>query len=165
MKKAISGLLIFVFSIGIFSTVASAKENVVYEDENFVISASDNNLNSGVGEFIIPKENKSKFHTNSTAIGSGGKATLNASDDRRRIYWSVKPKTWGPWWFEGTLKLRYRSGFKRNVHLSGYGVLGSTYSEYVPLNKNNGGRVYLSGKAVDAFGSTYGVLPNFSIAF
>ncbi|MBT1249466.1 hypothetical protein KHO97_03560 [Bacillus licheniformis] len=165
MKKVISGLLVFVFSIGIFSTVASAKENVVYEDENFVVSTSDNNLNSGVGEFIIPKENLSKFRTNSTAIGSGGKATLNASDDRRRIYWSVKPKTWGPWWFEGTLKLRYRSGFKRNVHLSGYGVLGSTYSEYVPLNKNNGGRVYLSGKAVDAFGSTYGVLPNFSIAF
>ncbi|MCY9220601.1 hypothetical protein MOF08_07705 [Bacillus licheniformis] len=165
MKKVLSGLLVFVFSMGIFSTYASAVENVVYEDEHFVVSASDNNLNSGVGEFIIPKENRSKLHTNSTAIGSGGKATLNASDDRRRIYWSVKPKTWGPWWFDGTLKLRYRSGFKRNVHLNGFGVLGSTYSEVVNLNKNNGGRVYLSGKAYDAMGNVYGVLPNFSIAF
>lgn len=39
MKKVLSGLLVFVFSMGIFSTYASAVENVVYEDEHFVVSA------------------------------------------------------------------------------------------------------------------------------
>ncbi|MFF0653498.1 hypothetical protein ACFYTB_20595 [Bacillus velezensis] len=165
MKKLLSGLLVVAFSLGLYSPSASAEENVAYEDDNFVVTTSDSPVNSGVGHFIIPEKNKSDFSTQGTAIGNGGKATLNSSNDRRRIYWSVKPKTWGPYLFQGKLKLRYYSGYKRDALISAWGALGSTASGVEYLNKNNGGKVYMSGKAVTTSGSIYGVLPSFSIAF
>lgn len=124
---------------------------IIYEDDEIVVSTSEN---------FIPA-----ISLFSTATGPGGTAKLDASSDRRNIYWSVKPKTIAPWFFRGTLKLRYYSGFSRDVDLTGYGAVGSTWSGIVSLNANNGGVVYLSGSAYAANGSLFNVLPEFNIAF
>ncbi|WP_407888861.1 hypothetical protein [Levilactobacillus sp. N40-8-2] len=116
---------------------------------------------SASSEFYLPSNSLMK----GSVTGTGGTARLNVSANRRNIYWSVKPKTTGPWLFGGTLKLRYYSGYSRNITLHGWGALGGSYSENIGINKNNGGKVYLSGTARDYSGHPYSVLPNFHVAF
>ncbi|WJQ05503.1 hypothetical protein QT236_17945 (plasmid) [Geobacillus stearothermophilus] len=101
----------------------------------------------------------------SSVTGPGGRASIVAGDSGRIVYWSVKPATAWPYNFVGLVKLRYYSGFKRDVPVGGMGALGSTVSGAVTMNKNNGGVAYLSGTAYALTGDRYRVLPGVSTTF
>ncbi|MBY8913333.1 hypothetical protein KY305_11335 [Bacillus sp. YC2] len=120
--------------------------NIIAEDPNSVIADED----AG----IKPK-----------AVGPGGRAVINAADNGRTIYWTVRPKTLWPFHFEGYVKLRYYSGFKRDAPIGGMGALGSSISGAVHMNKNNGGYATLKGTAYSLDMSKYSVLPGVGTSF
>lgn len=80
-------------------------------------------------------------------VGPGGKSSITAGNTGRILYWSVTPNTLWPYSFDGYVKLRYYSGFKRDAPIGGWGAIGSSVSGTVTMNKNNGGYATLTGTA------------------
>ncbi len=101
----------------------------------------------------------------STSVGDGGVARLNAADNGHALFWSVKPDTAWPYSFNGAVNIAYYSGRTRPAEARGFGVLGSTVSGVVTMNKNHGGYAKLTGTAISADGSTYKVLPDVGTSF
>ncbi|WP_374717704.1 hypothetical protein [Neobacillus sp.] len=185
MKKFIFTIISMVFSL-VLVTPAFANEQdnqeleklsqtgeVIYEDDEITVISFGNNPeisdaifnhpNSVVNESGISSSDN--IITPSSVTGPGGRASIVAGDSGRIVYWSVKPATAWPYQFSGFVKLRYYSGFKRDVAVSGFGALGSTVSGAVSMKKNNGGVAYLSGTAYALSGSLYRVLPGVSTTF
>lgn len=187
MRKFIFSAVMIFFSL-VLVTPAFANEKddqeleklsqtgeIIYEDDEItVISFGDdpeisdaifNHPNSVVvNESEISSENNIIMPF-SSVTGPGGRASIVAGDSGRIVYWSVKPATAWPYNFVGLVKLRYYSGFKRDVPVGGMGALGSTVSGAVTMNKNNGGVAYLSGTAYALTGDRYRVLPGVSTTF
>ncbi|PED41976.1 hypothetical protein [Bacillus cereus] len=103
--------------------------------------------------------------TYASVNGPGGRSSIIASNSGRSVYWSVKPATKWPYQFNGVVKLRYHSGFKRDVVVGGMGALGSTLSGMVTMNKNNGGYATLTGTAYSLDGKYYKVMPGVTDSF
>ncbi|MGO1470904.1 MAG: hypothetical protein ACTHW2_12855 [Tissierella sp.] len=101
----------------------------------------------------------------SSATGPGGYASIYAGDSGRIVYWTVRPATAWPYHFEGLVKLRYHSGFRRDAVIGGMGALGSTLNGAVTMNKNNGGVAYLTGTAYSLNFKKYRVLPGVQTSF
>lgn len=120
--------------------------NIITEDPNSVIAEE----NAGIKPQVV---------------GPGGRAVVTAGDYGRTIYWTVRPNTLWPYHFEGKVKLRYYSGFKRDAIVGGMGGLGSSVSGAVHMNKNNGGYASLSGTAYSLDFSKYRVLPGAGTSF
>lgn len=147
---------------------------VIYKDDEITVISFGNDSEISNAIFNHPNsvvnENGISSSDNiimpfSSVTGPGGRASIVAGDSGRIVYWSVKPATAWPYHFSGLVKLRYYSGFKRDVVVGGMGALGSTVSGAVSMNKNNGGVAYLSGTAYALSGSRYRVLPGVSTTF
>ncbi|MCS3485662.1 hypothetical protein M2369_003177 [Bacillus sp. JUb11] len=91
--------------------------------------------------------------------------SFSITGDRGHIYWSSNQKQKAHGFFIGKLKLRYKSGFKRDVPFRGFGIPGVDFSYVVHVNKNKGGKVYLTGSAEDSFEDRFPVLPGFFVSF
>lgn len=120
--------------------------NIITEDPNSVIAEE----NAGIKPQVV---------------GPGGKAVVTAGDRGRTIYWTVRPNTYWPYHFEGKVKLRYHSGFKRDAIVGGMNGIGLSVSGAVHMNKNNGGYASLSGTAYSLDFSKYRVLPGAGTSF
>ncbi|MDJ1110590.1 hypothetical protein QNJ28_11075 [Macrococcus caseolyticus] len=127
------------------------------------IAKDENTVENVFGSSMQTDQNS--FISYSSVSGPGGVSRINPCDSRRCVYWSVKPATLWPYNFYGTVKLRYHSGFKRDAPLFNMGLLGSTVSGIVEMNKNNGGVAYLTGAAYSARGDRYKVLPGVHTSF
>lgn len=187
MKKI---LVIMILALGLFDTSAFAatsknqnnldvltknKGEIIYQDKEITVTsfgtdkeianaiANDpNTIETGIEK---PQPNQSDSVVYIAQPGDGGISRIDRGDDRQSVYWSVTPKTLWPYNFEGEVKLRYHSGFKRDVPIGGMGALGSTVSGKVTMNKNNGGVAYLSGTAYSMTFDKYRVLPGVHTSF
>ncbi|WP_110114967.1 hypothetical protein [Bacillus sp. CGMCC 1.16541] len=187
MKKVILSTLLMFFSLALVTpTFANENKNpdqvledltqegeIIYQDEEITVTSFGNdpeiaeaisNHPNSVRSFE-PNLNNKDVIMPMGAIGSGGWSDITAGDSGRVVYWSVKPTTLWPYHFEGYVKLRYHSGFKRDAPISGMGALGSTLSGTVTMNKNNGGVAYLSGTAYSLTFDKYKVLPGVHVSF
>lgn len=147
---------------------------IIYQDDEITVRSFGDNPEIAEAIFNHPDsvvadnsliENKNDFTPFSSVTGPGGRSSIVASDTGRSVYWSVKPATSWPYSFSGLVKLRYYSGFSRDVPVGGISALGKTLSGTVTMNKNNGGVTSLSGTAVAINGSAYTVLPGVSTTF
>lgn len=184
MKKLLVSIgLIFLFLTG--STPVKAVEinkndfdyEIVYQDEEITVGSFGNNedfakvLENSPTSITVSSENINQDDSNSgivpfkTVSGPGGVVTLDSSDNKRTIYWTVKPSTAWPWIFEGNLELQYFSGYRRNVDLTGAGVLGSYTGGFVELNAHKGGTARLTGTAYDLRGDKFTVVPQAALPF
>ncbi|MEK4317620.1 MULTISPECIES: hypothetical protein [Bacillus] len=163
VQKMISLALVSVLALTVFSSSVSASESEVVFGGKYD-SVIKTLPNTSISELALQKK-AGEVSTNTTQWGPGGTASLSVTGDRRHIYWSVKPAAKGPWVFHGKLKLRYKSGFKRDVPIRGFGVSGVGFSSVVDINKNKGGKVFLTGSAEDSFGDRFPVLPGFFLSF
>lgn len=185
MKKIVLSAFLMLFSL-VLVTPALANEDpdqvledlsqkgeIIYQDEEITVRSFGNDPE--IAEAISNHPNSvSSFEPNLNnkdvimpmgAVGTGGWSNITAGDSGRIVYWSVKPATLWPYHFEGLVKLRYYSGYKRDAPIGGMGALGSTLSGSVTMNKNNGGIAYLSGTAYSLTFDKYTVLPGVSAAF
>ncbi|MET1249441.1 hypothetical protein ABWW58_11690 [Sporolactobacillus sp. STCC-11] len=151
------------------------KGKIVYQDKEITVGTFGNDEeisnaifnapNASVSPFDVSNSNNNLISPLSSVSGPGGRASIVAGDTGRIVYWSAKPNTAWPYIFNGTVKLRYYSGFARDAHVAGSGVFGSSVSGYVTMNKNNGGIAYFEGHA-DALDNTkFVVLPGVHCAY
>ncbi|QYA46162.1 hypothetical protein KYI13_13015 (plasmid) [Macrococcoides bohemicum] len=156
--------------------LTKGKGEIIYQDSEITVRsfgtdekiaqaiANDKDtVESSFNNPIQSKQNSSILY--SSVTGPGGVSRINPCDTRRCVYWQVKPATVFPYNFNGTVKLRYHSGFKRDAFVFGFGMAGSTTSGIVEMNKNNGGVAYLTGAAYDLRGERYKVLPGVHTSF
>lgn len=183
MKKIIVPIFVMLFSLilvaptSAFASETSEKadqeleiltENkgeIIYKDDEITVRSFGNDTEIAESISNHPNNVRSNAVTPFGASGSGGWADISAGDSGRIVYWSVKPATLWPYHFEGYVKLRYHSGFKRDAPISGFGAIGSTLSGSVTMNKNNGGVAYLTGTAYSLTFDKYKVLPGVNCSF
>lgn len=141
---------------------------IIYEDDEVKVVSFENNQ-TAANTINIASNTVSAQEANNnprtTANGSGGIAKLNAGDNGRTLYWSVKPDTIWPYNFNGNIKVNYYSGKVRNQAIGGFGALHQTLSGYMTMKKNKGGSAKLTGTAVNTNGVSYRVLPSVQVAF
>ena len=155
-------------------TVEEAKQigTVKYSDEDItVISFGNNkeiaeaiNRSSSKGESNLIQQSDG-FTPFTTVYGNCGYARLDVGDfsKRRALYWTIKTNF--PYYsFGGTIKLRYYSGYSKNVPVEGYSGPGTYTSGYIYINRGNGGKATLVGKAYGSF-KVASVLPGCSVGF
>ncbi|MBM7646799.1 hypothetical protein JOD45_003033 [Scopulibacillus daqui] len=114
------------------------KKVIVYKDDDITVRSFGDDPE--VSDIIFNNPNsvaayENKIMPRSSVIGNGGRASIVAGNSGRIVYWSVKPATAWPYKFIGTVKLRYHSGFKRDVPLGRLGALHSTASGSVKMKK------------------------------
>lgn len=156
--------------------LTKGKGEIIYQDSEITVKSFGNDekiaqaiandkdtVEKVFNNSIPPQQNNSILY--SSVSGPGGVSRINPCDTRRCVYWQVKPATLFPYNFNGTVKLRYHSGFKRDAFVFGFGMVGSTTSGIVEMNKNNGGVAYLTGAAYDLRGDRYRVLPGVHTSF
>lgn len=180
MKKFILSTFFAVFSLFVVTpTFASEIDDqkleelsktgeIVYQDDEITVRSFGND--EKIAEAISNHPNSVSMYENNiipsaSANGPGGRATINASNSGRSVYWSVKPATKWPYQFNGVVKLRYHSGYKRDAVVGGMGAIGSTLSGMVSMNKNNGGYATLTGTAYSLNGKYYKVMPGVTESF
>ncbi|MED1738173.1 hypothetical protein P4U97_01310 [Bacillus swezeyi] len=141
--------------------------DVVYEDDEIVVRDLGNDPE--IAKIIEEDPNsdiaEEKAGIKPQAVGPGGRAVINAADNGRTIYWTVRPNTLWPFHFEGKVKLRYYSGFKRDAPIGSMGFLGQSVSGAVHMKPNNGGYASLVGTAYSLDFSKYKVLPGVGTSF
>ncbi|MGX9952357.1 hypothetical protein ACS9SB_0020340 [Bacillus subtilis] len=140
---------------------------IIYEDDEITVRDFGNdpvisNIITEDPNSVIAEENAG---IKPQVVGPGGRAVVTAGDYGRTIYWTVRPNTLWPYHFEGKVKLRYYSGFKRDAPVGGMGALGSSLSGAVHMKKNNGGYATLTGTAYSLDFSKYKVLPGAGTSF
>lgn len=146
---------------------------IVYEDEDVIVKTFENDEEVADKIFDHPDSNTAPIENpNSLGIqpmasvgfGNGGRASIVVLGSRE-VDWTIRPATAWPYNFKGKVKLRYFSGFKRDVTIGGMGALGSSVSGTVTMKKNNGGTAYLSGKATAISFDEYVVVPGVNQSF
>lgn len=174
MKKVFSIVLIMFFGLLIADpTAASASEDlsdlnevgeIIYQDEEITVRelGNDPEIAERIENHADAEE---EILVSPFATGPGGKAVISAGDSGRIIYWTIRPNTAWPYNFTGKVALRYHSGFKRDAPIGGMGMLGSSVSGSVSMNKNNGGYATLSGTAFSLDGKKRSVLPGVGTSF
>lgn len=184
MKKLFLSSLFMLFSLILVTPAFASDETadqkleelsqtgeIIYEDDEITITSFGNDPEISEAIFNHPNsvtsavENEINSITPYGVTGPGGWSSITASDSGRSVYWSVKPATLWPFHFEGTVKLRYHSGFKRDAPIGSMGALGQTVSGAVTMNKNNGGVAYLTGTAYALSRDKYKVLPGVHTSF
>lgn len=155
-------------------TLTENKGEIIYQDDEITVRSFGNDPEIADAIFNHPDSvvgdnsvgvNENDIMPFASVTGPGGRASIVAGTSGRIVYWSVKPATLWPYSFTGLVKLRYYSGFKRDVPIGGLGAIGSTVSGEVTMNKNNGGVAYLSGTAYSLKGDKYTVLPGVHESF
>jgi len=179
MKKIFTLFFISFFTLILVDSVSAndndlnldlSKAEIVYQDDDITIGyfGNDPEIAKQIEESstsVSSVEEPSLITPFQTVTGPGGKVTIDAGDNGRVIYWSVKPATAWPWAFTGEIQLRYYSGFKRDAAIFGTGGLGLSASGFVSMNENNGGIAHLKGTAFAIEGSQFKVLPGASTPF
>ncbi|TFV07594.1 hypothetical protein E4T85_16870 [Bacillus stratosphericus] len=147
------------------------KGEIVYKDDEITVRSFGNDKEASDTIFNHPDsvvaiaDKDETIRPMASVNGPGGRSSIVAGKSGRVVYWSVKPETKWPYHFRGKVKLRYHSGFKRDVGVSGFGALNSTVSGSVTMNKNNGGVAYLSGHAFALNYSIFTVVPKIHDSF
>lgn len=108
------------------------------------------------------KENSDGMERTTVSSGSGY-AKLDNVGRGRSLRWAVRPNTYWPYVFSGTVSLNYDSGYKRIQPVRGVSAARQEVSGFVYMNANNGGVGTLNGTAVGD--GVYFVLPGVSIRF
>lgn len=133
---------------------------VTYSDKDItVISFGDNkeisdaiNRSSSSKESNLVQRN-SGFIPRTTVTSNRGYARLNVGkySKRRALYWAVN--TDFPMYnFEGSILLRYYSGYSKDIGVRGNSATGTYVSGSIYINRGNGGKATLVGGAVGLLG-------------
>lgn len=178
MKKIILSTLFMLFSLALVTPTfanetndqildeLSQKGEIIYMDDEITVRSygDDPKISDAISNHpnSVTSFNISPF---SSVTGPGGRASIVDGNTGNIVYWTVKPATAWPYNFLGTVKLRYHSGYARDVAVGGMGALGSMVSGSVTMNNNNGGVAYLEGTAFALVGGYYTVLPGVHTSF
>jgi len=178
MRKILTFVAAILLSLSLADTIYAdeitdsdlQKAEITYQDDEITVGrwGNDPEILKKIEESptsVTVTEESSLIQPAKTVIGPGGKVTIDAASNGRRIYWTVKPNTSWPWWFIGEIRLRYYSGYKRNQHIEGVGALGGSDGGYISMNKNNGGIATLKGTAYSMNNSKFTVMPGASVPF
>lgn len=154
-------------------SLTEEKGEIVYQDDEITVRTFGND--EEISEAILNHPDSSTVSTinsdspgiqpfASVGFGNGGRASIIVLNSRE-VEWTVRPATAWPYNFSGFVKLRYFSGFKRDVAIGGMSGLGLSVSGSVSMKKNNGGTAYLSGRATAISGDRYTVIPGINQSF